>query len=103
LLGSGFERWTFLFLWVPELPSASAPSFSQQQLTTTESQQLFNSLTEQLSHSATNYSAYDISVRTAQKTPFHYCRAIVAVKTFFFMKPLLSNACCMVVSFAVVA
>jgi hypothetical protein len=39
LLGNGFQRRTFPFLWVPELPSASATSFSQQQLTMTEPQQ----------------------------------------------------------------
>jgi hypothetical protein len=40
LLGSGFQRWAFPFLWVPELSQASAISFQQQQLTTTETQQL---------------------------------------------------------------
>jgi hypothetical protein len=38
LLGSGFQRWTFPLLSVPELSPASATSFSQQQLTTTETQ-----------------------------------------------------------------
>jgi hypothetical protein len=32
LLGSGFQRRTFPFLWVPEILPASATSFSQQQL-----------------------------------------------------------------------
>jgi hypothetical protein len=32
LLGSGFQRWTLTFLWVPELSSASAVSFQQQRL-----------------------------------------------------------------------
>jgi hypothetical protein len=36
LLGSGFQRRTFRFLWVPDQSPASAPSFSHQQLTTTE-------------------------------------------------------------------
>jgi hypothetical protein len=36
LLGSGFQRWMFPFLWVPELFPASGTSFLQQQLTTTE-------------------------------------------------------------------
>jgi hypothetical protein len=39
LLGSGFQRRAFPLLWVPELSPASATSFSQQQLTTTEPQQ----------------------------------------------------------------
>jgi hypothetical protein len=39
LLGSNFQWRTFPFLWVPELSLASATSFSQQQLTTTELQQ----------------------------------------------------------------
>jgi hypothetical protein len=33
LLGSGFEHWTFLLLWVLELSLAPATNFSQQQLT----------------------------------------------------------------------
>jgi hypothetical protein len=45
LLGSGFQRRTFPFLWVPELSPASATSFSHQQLTTTEPQRLSISLT----------------------------------------------------------
>jgi hypothetical protein len=39
LLGKGFQRRTFPFLWVPELSSVSDTSFEQQQLTMTESQQ----------------------------------------------------------------
>jgi hypothetical protein len=35
VLGNGFKRRAFPFLWVPELFSSSATSFSQQQLTTT--------------------------------------------------------------------
>jgi hypothetical protein len=50
-----------------------------------------------------NCPIYNISVRTAQKTPFHYCCAIVAVETCFFVKPLLSNDCCIPASCAVVA
>jgi hypothetical protein len=47
LLGSNFQWRMFPFLWVPELLLASAISFSQQQLTTTELQQFSNSLTHQ--------------------------------------------------------
>jgi hypothetical protein len=36
----------FFFLWVPELSLASVTSFSQQQLTMTESQQFCDWLTE---------------------------------------------------------
>jgi hypothetical protein len=43
----GFQRRTFLFLWVPELSPAPATSFSQQQSTTTEPKQFSNSLTHQ--------------------------------------------------------
>jgi hypothetical protein len=39
LSGNGFQLRMFPFLWVPELSPASATSFSQQQLTTTEPQQ----------------------------------------------------------------
>jgi hypothetical protein len=42
LLGSGFQRRTFLFLWVAELSLASVTSFPQQQITTSEPQQLSN-------------------------------------------------------------
>jgi hypothetical protein len=42
LLGSGLQRRTFPFLFVPKLSPASATSFSQQQLTTTELQQPSN-------------------------------------------------------------
>jgi hypothetical protein len=42
LLGSDFQLRTFLYLWVLELSPASATSFSQQQLTTTELQQFSN-------------------------------------------------------------
>jgi hypothetical protein len=42
VVGSGFQRRTFPFLWVSELFSASATSFLQQQLTTTELQQVSN-------------------------------------------------------------
>jgi hypothetical protein len=39
----------------------------------------------------TNYSAYNISDRTAQKTLYHYCCAIVALEKCLFVEPLLSN------------
>jgi hypothetical protein len=42
------------FLLVPELSVASAASFSQQQLTTTEPQQFSNSLTNSVTHQQTN-------------------------------------------------
>jgi hypothetical protein len=42
LLGSGYQRRTFLFLWVPGLLPISATSFSEQQLTTTETDSLTN-------------------------------------------------------------
>jgi hypothetical protein len=44
-LGSGFQQQTLPFLWVSELSLALATSFSQQQLTTAEPQQLSYSLT----------------------------------------------------------
>jgi hypothetical protein len=45
LLGSGFQRRTFSFRWVPELSPASSTSFLEQQLKTAEPQQSSNSLT----------------------------------------------------------
>jgi hypothetical protein len=50
LLCSGFQRRTFLFLWVPELSTASATSFKQQQLTTTERQRSSNWLTHHITN-----------------------------------------------------
>jgi hypothetical protein len=87
----------FSFLWVPEQSMDSATSFSQQQLTTTELQQLSHSLTHQ------TCPAYNILALTAQKTPFLYCCAIVAVETVLFVEPLLCNGCCIVAYLAVVA
>jgi hypothetical protein len=52
LLSSSFQ-WTFHFLWVPELFSASATSFSQQQLIKTELQQFTDWLTPVI-HQSTN-------------------------------------------------
>jgi hypothetical protein len=55
LLGSGFKQRTFPFLWVRELSPASATSFSQQQLTTTEpGSYLTSSLTHQPTHRLTH-------------------------------------------------
>jgi hypothetical protein len=57
-----------LLLLVPELSSASATSFSQQRLRTTERQQLCNLVTYQPTDSTqltdTNCPAYNISART---------------------------------------
>jgi hypothetical protein len=77
--GSGFQRGMFPLLWFPELSSASITSFSQQQLTTTETQQPSNSPTHSLSNQQTNSThwtdwltphcpAYNISVWTAKET-----------------------------------
>jgi hypothetical protein len=62
LHGSGFQRRTLPFLWVPELSLASATSFSYQQFRTTE-----------------------------QLTRFLCFSEIVAVETCLFVEPLLSN------------
>jgi hypothetical protein len=51
-----------------------------------------------LPHQAPNCPAYNISARTAQKTPFHF-----AVETCLFAKPLLCNGCCIAACFAFVA
>jgi hypothetical protein len=48
LLGSEFQRWTLPFLWVPELFQASAISFWQRRLITTDPKPLSNSLIIQL-------------------------------------------------------
>jgi hypothetical protein len=46
---------------------------------------------------------YNISARTAHKTPFLCCSAVIAVETCLFAEPLLSNSCFIVAYFAVVA
>jgi hypothetical protein len=121
LLGSGFQWRTFPFHWVPELSTASATSFPQQQLTT-EPQQLSDSLINSVTHHPiqlisidcllthsllkdrllTNCHAYNISARTVQKTQLQYCYAI-AVETCLFPKPLLSIGCYIAAAFAVIA
>jgi hypothetical protein len=56
---------------------------------------LTNSVTYRLTNSTQltliNCPAFNISAQTTQKTPFHYCCAIVAMETCFFAKLLLSN------------
>jgi hypothetical protein len=44
-----------------------------------------------------------ISARTAQKTLFLCCNASVDLETWLFAEPLLSNGCCVVANFSVVA
>jgi hypothetical protein len=75
----------------------SAASFSWQQLTMTELQQLSHTLTHQ------TLPAYNISASTAQKTPILCCYAIVAVDTGLFVEPLLGNGCCIVAYLVAVA
>jgi hypothetical protein len=86
LLGSGFQRWTFPFLWVPEPSLASATSCSQQLPTSTElrSSPLIHKPTNSTRLALTDWHAYNISARTAQKTPFHCCCAIFTVETYLF-------------------
>jgi hypothetical protein len=48
-------------------------------------------------------SAYNISARTAKRTPFLCCSPVSSVETRLFAEPLLSNGCCIVAYFAVVA
>jgi hypothetical protein len=103
LLGNSFQQQTFPFLWLPELSLASATSFSQQQFTTPEPQSLSNLQTNRLTGSALTCPAYNISARTTQKTPLLCCSAIAAVETCLFVEPLLSNTCCIVGYFEVVA
>jgi hypothetical protein len=65
LLCNWFQRRTFRFLSVSELSLASATSFLQQQLTTTEPQQFSNSLTHQPTsslHSTNSLTAWTNSL-----------------------------------------
>jgi hypothetical protein len=50
-----------------------------------------------------NWSCNNISTPTAQKTPFLCWSRIVALERILFAEPLLSNGCCIVAYFAVVA
>jgi hypothetical protein len=93
-------------------PSSGFPNYPRPQLPASHSNSsqrlnpnsLTQSLTNQLSWpSPTSCSAYNISTRTAQKTPFYYYCAIVAVETCLSAKPLFRNGCCIVAYFALVA
>jgi hypothetical protein len=48
-------------------------------------------------------SSSNIYERTAKKTAFFCCNEIVAEETWLFVEPLLTNSCCIVAYFAVVA
>jgi hypothetical protein len=65
----------------PSCSCASVTSFSQQQLTRTAPQQSSNSPTNPLHSTNPNCPAYNITARTAQKTPFLSCCSIVAYQT----------------------
>jgi hypothetical protein len=87
----------------PQLPASHSNSSQWLNI----SSPLTNSPTYQRTNSTqltiTNCPHYNISACTAQKTPFHYCCAIVAVETCLFAKPLHNNSCCIVASSAIVA
>jgi hypothetical protein len=85
LLGSGFQRRTFPSLWVPELSPASVTSFSQN--------------SSRLSPGSSRWSCF-ITPRHGprRKRLFHYSYTFVAVETWLYTEPLLSNGCCIVVS-----
>jgi hypothetical protein len=96
------------------LGSWTIPGLSYQLLTPTAHNNQTSAvlwLTHKLSHSTTNSTqltltncpAVNISAWTTQKTPFHYCCAIVAMETCLFTKLLLSHSCCMAASFTVIA
>jgi hypothetical protein len=53
--------------------------------------------------SLTNCPTCNISAWTSQKTPLHYCCAVITVETCLFVKLLLSNSCCIAASFTVIA
>jgi hypothetical protein len=71
LLGSGSQQRMFPFLWDPKLSLASATSFLQPRLTTSEPQLLPNSLTDSRTNSLQLLTCpvYNISAWTTQKTP----------------------------------
>jgi hypothetical protein len=87
----------------PQLPVSRSNSSQWLNPSSPQAHSLTNSVTHQLTNSAqlTLTSAFYISARTAQKTPLHYCFAIVAVETWLLAKPLLSNACSIAASFLV--
>jgi hypothetical protein len=69
VLGNGFQRWMFPFLWVPELPLCHSHSNSRP----TDQLQTFHCHTKLYS-----CAAYSILALTRQKTPFLCCCAIIA-------------------------
>jgi hypothetical protein len=106
LVGSGFQRQTFPFLWVPKLSPASATSFSQQQLTKTENQWLSNSLTP------LNDSLPLVLLITYQHELHrkHCCPLLLypiavveLLHSCLLVEPLPSNSCGIVACFQVVA
>jgi hypothetical protein len=95
-------------------PSSGFPNYPCHQLQDSHSNSpqrlnLSSSLTHWLTQlkstqlTLTNWPAYDISARTAQKTLFLYCCVIVDVETYLFEKSLLSNGCCIAASLTVIA
>jgi hypothetical protein len=101
LFGSGFQRQTFPYLWDPELSLAcyqlltatahktwtleSSKSLTKQQTPLTNSTSLTNS--------SLTCSDYNISARTAQKTPSLCCCTIVAFVSFGFPTWSLLSHC----------
>jgi hypothetical protein len=99
LLGSGSQQRTFPFLWVPKLSLASATSFSQQQLTTSEPQLLSDSPTHQPPASpdlsCLQHLSMDHTENTVPLLLFMGCCLVKAIAC--------SNGCCTVAYFAVIA
>jgi hypothetical protein len=103
LLGSGFQRRTFPFLWVPELSLASPTSFCNSELTTSESELLYDfrfTVKFVLAPSPLRITtrdfftprchAYNISAWTPQKIPF-LCSSLMAVAWLLVLRSLPSN------------
>jgi hypothetical protein len=88
------------FFSLPELPPVSATSFSQQQLKM--------SVLQLFSNSQTHHPKLFLLITPwhqlhKKKTQFPCCSTNIDKKTCLFAEPLLSNSCCSVAYFVVIA
>jgi hypothetical protein len=79
----------------PNCPWRQPPASNSKQLTLTEPQWFYNSLTDS--------SIALLLVMDHVEHPLHCCSATIAMETCLFAELLLSNSCCIVAYFAVIA
>jgi hypothetical protein len=106
LLGSGFQRWTYPFLWVPELSLSSATSFSQLSACRLSLSSLFCRLSTQTVFELTGNRSVRVRVtlrltvtgphsitlaRTAQIKPLATAHIVACLSVGVFSRRLLSH------------